>query len=176
VQGVGKTSLITAAATESFPDFPPPVLPPTRLPAEATPEGVPMVIVDTSSREEEKTSLDVSDQFSMQSLMKLLGVLPGQHKRHMDMQGCANNTAVAQAICMLCHQQQLTSIMQAACNAADVIVLLFATDRDDALARIGSHWLPELRRIGVRAPVILVGTKSDKKSTNHDLQQVNSMH
>ena len=60
-QGVGKTSLITAAATESFPDFPPPVLPPTRLPAEATPEGVPMVIVDTSSREEEKTTLDVSD-------------------------------------------------------------------------------------------------------------------
>ena len=59
-QGVGKTSLITAAATESFPDFPPPVLPPTRLPAEATPEGVPMIITDTSSREEEKTSLDVS--------------------------------------------------------------------------------------------------------------------
>lgn len=57
---MGKTSLITAAATESFPDCPPPVLPPTRLPAEATPEGVPMVIVDTSSREEEKTSLDVS--------------------------------------------------------------------------------------------------------------------
>jgi hypothetical protein len=64
-QGVGKTSLITAAATESFPDFPPPVLPPTRLPAEATPEGVPMVIVDTSSREEEKTTLDVSTGLCM---------------------------------------------------------------------------------------------------------------
>jgi mitochondrial Rho GTPase 1 len=65
--------------------------------------------------------------------------------------------------------------MQAACNAADVIVLLFATDRGDALARIGSHWLPELRRIGVRAPVILVGTKSDTKSADHNLQQVTCM-
>lgn len=53
-----------------------------------------------------------------------------------------------------------------------MIVLLFATDRDDALARISSHWLPELRRIGVRAPVILVGTKSDLRSGDHDLQQV----
>ena len=58
-QGVGKTSLITAAATESFPDLPPPVLPPTRLPAEATPENVPMLIMDTSSRDEEKTSQEV---------------------------------------------------------------------------------------------------------------------
>ena len=58
-QGVGKTSLITAAATESFPDLPPPVLPPTRLPAEATPENVPMLIMDSSSRDEEKTSQEV---------------------------------------------------------------------------------------------------------------------
>ena len=57
-----------------------------------------------------------------------------------------------------------------------MIVLLFATDRGDALARIGSHWLPELRRIGVRAPVILVGTKSDTKSADHNLQQVTSVH
>lgn len=41
--GVGKTSLITAAATETFPDHPPPVLPPARLPAETTPEAVPLV-------------------------------------------------------------------------------------------------------------------------------------
>jgi hypothetical protein len=72
LQGVGKTSLITAAATESFPDFPPPVLPPTRLPAEATPEGVPMIITDTSSREEEKTSLDVSGCGSTHVLTELL--------------------------------------------------------------------------------------------------------
>ena len=55
---VGKTSLITAAATESFPDYPPPVLPPTKLPADATPEGVPILITDTSSRPEDRQALE----------------------------------------------------------------------------------------------------------------------
>lgn len=58
--GVGKTSLITAAATESFPDNPPPVLPPTRLGADTTPEGVPLVITDTSSRPEDKPALELA--------------------------------------------------------------------------------------------------------------------
>jgi hypothetical protein len=52
--GVGKTALITAAATESFAERPPPTLPPTRLPADATPEGVPLVLNDTSSRDEDR--------------------------------------------------------------------------------------------------------------------------
>ena len=51
---VGKTALITAAATEGFAERPPPTLPPTRLPADATPEGVPLVLTDTSSREEDR--------------------------------------------------------------------------------------------------------------------------
>ena len=57
---MGKTSLITAAATESFPDNPPPVLPPTRLGADTTPEGVPLVITDTSSRPEDKPALELA--------------------------------------------------------------------------------------------------------------------
>lgn len=57
---VGKTSLITAAATESFPDNPPPVLPATRLSADATPEGVSLIITDTSSRPEDKPALEVA--------------------------------------------------------------------------------------------------------------------
>ena len=61
---------------------------------------------------------------------------------------------------------------QAACHAADVVLLLFATDRSEALARVQSHWMPELRRLGVKAPVILVGTKSDRKQADQDLQQV----
>lgn len=65
--------------------------------------------------------------------------------------------------------------MQACCHAADVVLLLFATDRADSLEKVRSRWMPELRRIGVRAPVILVGTKSDLKSTDLDLQQV-GMH
>lgn len=49
-RGTGKSSLISAAASESFPENVPSVLPPTRLPADYYPDGVPVVIVDTSSR------------------------------------------------------------------------------------------------------------------------------
>lgn len=48
-RGTGKSSLISAAASESFPENVPSVLPPTRLPADYYPDGVPVVIVDTSS-------------------------------------------------------------------------------------------------------------------------------
>lgn len=58
--GVGKTSLITAAATETFPDHPPPVLPPTRLSADSTPEGVPILITDTLSRPEDRPALEAA--------------------------------------------------------------------------------------------------------------------
>lgn len=116
-EGAGKTSLITSAATESFPDHPPPVLPHTRLPPEATPDYVPMIIMDTSSREEERAGLE------------------------------------------------------AACLSADVALLVFASDSRPALERIGSHWMEELRRLQVTVPVILVGTKSDLKKSDWDLQQ-----
>jgi Ras family protein T1 len=59
---VGKTSLITAAATETFPDSPPPLLPPTKLPADSTPEGVPIVITDTSSKPEDRQALELAVQ------------------------------------------------------------------------------------------------------------------
>lgn len=59
---VGKTSLITAAATETYPDNPPPLLPPTKLPPDATPEGVPLIITDTSSRPEDRQSLEAALQ------------------------------------------------------------------------------------------------------------------
>lgn len=49
-RGTGKSSLISAAASESFPENVPSVLPPTRLPADYYPDGVPVIIVDTSSR------------------------------------------------------------------------------------------------------------------------------
>lgn len=57
---VGKTSLITTAATESCPDHPPPLLPPTKLPPEATVENRPVLVTDTSSRPEDRQSLNVS--------------------------------------------------------------------------------------------------------------------
>lgn len=48
--GTGKSSLIIAVATDSFPDKSPPVLPPTRLPNDFYPDRVPVTIIDTSSR------------------------------------------------------------------------------------------------------------------------------
>lgn len=56
-QGTGKSSLIIALATDSFPEKPPPVLPPTRLPPDFYPDRVPLTIVDTSSRFPLLTSL-----------------------------------------------------------------------------------------------------------------------
>lgn len=48
--GTGKSSLIVAVATESFPENVPHVLPPTRLPSDYYPDRVPITIIDTSSR------------------------------------------------------------------------------------------------------------------------------
>ena len=115
--GVGKTSLITAATTETFPERPPPVLPPARLPAEATSESVPVVVTDTSSRPEDKQALE------------------------------------------------------AACQEASVIVLCFSMDKPQTLRRVSSHWLPELKRLGVAVPVILVGCKSDERPADQSLHQ-----
>ncbi|KAK9867983.1 hypothetical protein WJX84_007975 [Apatococcus fuscideae] len=105
--GVGKTSLITATATETFSDNPPPVLPDTRLPAQCTPEGVPLRIIDTSSKPEDRAA--VEDKI----------------------------------------------------RSCDVIVLLFTLDKPDSFRRIDSYWLPELRRLRVKAPVTLVLAKTD---------------
>lgn len=46
----GKSSLIVATATESFPTNVAPLLPPTRLPEDLFPDRVPVTIIDTSSR------------------------------------------------------------------------------------------------------------------------------
>ncbi|GMP99828.1 hypothetical protein CsSME_00047156 [Camellia sinensis var. sinensis] len=49
-RGTGKSSLIAAAASENFPESVPSVLPPTRLPSDFYPDGIPVTIIDTSSR------------------------------------------------------------------------------------------------------------------------------
>lgn len=115
----GKTSLIAAAATETFPDNPPPVLLPAKLPADTTPEGVPVVITDTSSRSEDKEALE------------------------------------------------------AACRQASVIVLCFRmeTHRMDSLRRISSYWMPELKRLSIKVPVLLVGCKSDARPADQSLHK-----
>ncbi|KAF2325166.1 hypothetical protein GH714_024790 [Hevea brasiliensis] len=53
----GKSSLIAAAATESFPENVPRILRPTRLPADFFPDRVPITIIDTSSALESRGKL-----------------------------------------------------------------------------------------------------------------------
>ncbi|KAG8663396.1 hypothetical protein MANES_01G208001v8 [Manihot esculenta] len=103
----GKSSLIAAAATESFPDNVPRVIPPTRLPADFFPDRVPITIIDTSS--------------ALESRGKLFEEL----------------------------------------KRADVVVLTYACDQPLTLSRLSSFWLEELRRLEVKAPIILVGCKLD---------------
>jgi len=118
--GVGKTSLILAAATEAFPDNPVPTLPPTALPAELTPDGVPSLVVDTSSRPEDRPALEIQ------------------------------------------------------CLKADVVLLLWSKDSSESLQRLSDYWLPELRRMGVTVPIILVGARQDlgPEQEKQSLQQV----
>lgn len=56
--GVGKTSLIIALANESFPTGCPPVLPAVTMPAEQMPDGMPLQVIDTCSRPEERAVLE----------------------------------------------------------------------------------------------------------------------
>ncbi|GJM97017.1 hypothetical protein PR202_ga13909 [Eleusine coracana subsp. coracana] len=49
----------------------------------------------------------------------------------------------------------------AECQAADAVVLTYACDRPATLERLSSFWLPELRRLQLKAPVIVVGCKLD---------------
>ncbi|KAJ6681363.1 MITOCHONDRIAL RHO GTPASE 2 [Salix koriyanagi] len=57
-RGTGKSSLIAAAATESFSENVSPVLPPTRLPADFFPDRVPITIIDTSANLESRGKLN----------------------------------------------------------------------------------------------------------------------
>ncbi|CAL4936650.1 unnamed protein product [Urochloa decumbens] len=56
----------------------------------------------------------------------------------------------------------------AECQAADAVVLTYACDRPATLERLSAFWLPELRRLQLKTPVIVVGCKLDLR----DEQQV----
>ncbi|KAI5658888.1 hypothetical protein M9H77_27681 [Catharanthus roseus] len=118
----GKSSLIVATATESFPTNVAPLLPPTRLPEDLFPDRVPVTIIDTSSSIEYRGKL-------AEELRK-----------------------------------------------ADAVVLTYACDRPETLDRLSTFWLPELRRLEVRVPVIVVGCMLDKRPDENpiSLEQVMS--
>ncbi|KAL0435749.1 UNVERIFIED_CONTAM: Mitochondrial Rho GTPase 1 [Sesamum radiatum] len=114
-RGTGKSSLIAAAAAETFRQEVPPVLPPTRLPADYYPDNVPIVIIDTSSSLENR------------------GRLAEELKR------------------------------------ADAVVLTYACDQPSTLNRLSSFWLHELRRLEIKAPVIVAGCKLDRRTEEYNL-------
>nr|AUS89406.1 MIRO GTPase 2-like protein [Sesuvium portulacastrum] len=59
---------------------------------------------------------------------------------------------------------------------ADAVVLTYACDRPETLDRLSTYWLPELRRLEVKVPVIVVGCKLDLRDEQHQtsLEQVMS--
>ncbi|KAK6139335.1 hypothetical protein DH2020_026927 [Rehmannia glutinosa] len=59
---------------------------------------------------------------------------------------------------------------------ADAVVLTYACDRSETLDRLSTYWLPELRRLEVRVPVIVVGCMLDKRGDQQpvSLEQVMS--
>ncbi|KAL6564345.1 Mitochondrial Rho GTPase 1 [Orobanche minor] len=114
-RGTGKSSLISAAAAESFRPEVPPVLPLTRLPADYYPDNVPIIIIDTSSSLENR------------------GKLAEELKR------------------------------------ADAVVLTYACDQPSTLNRLSSFWLHKLRRLEIKAPVIVAGCKLDRRDEDFNL-------
>ncbi|KAF3436305.1 hypothetical protein FNV43_RR23397 [Rhamnella rubrinervis] len=114
-RGTGKSSLIAAAATDSFPDNVAPVLPTTRLPADFFPDLVPVTIIDTSSS------------------------LESRSKRNEEL------------------------------KRADAVVLTYACDQPMTLTRLCTYWLPELRQLEVKVPVILVGCKLDLRDEHQPM-------
>ncbi|XP_051122525.1 mitochondrial Rho GTPase 1 [Andrographis paniculata] len=59
---------------------------------------------------------------------------------------------------------------------ADAVVLTYACDRSETLERLSSYWLPELRRLEVKVPVIVVGCMLDRRNDQQpvSLEQVMS--
>ncbi|KAG8648261.1 mitochondrial Rho GTPase 1 [Manihot esculenta] len=59
---------------------------------------------------------------------------------------------------------------------ADAVVLTYACDKPETLDRLSTFWLPELRRLEVKVPVIVVGCKLDLRDENQQvsLEQVMS--
>ncbi|KAG0466828.1 hypothetical protein HPP92_017817 [Vanilla planifolia] len=61
------------------------------------------------------------------------------------------------------------------CQMADAVVLTYACDRPASLDRLSTYWLPELRRLEVKVPIIVVGCKLDLRDEQQtSLEQVMS--
>ncbi|KAJ0080118.1 hypothetical protein Patl1_22648 [Pistacia atlantica] len=52
---------------------------------------------------------------------------------------------------------------------ADAVVLTYACDRPETLEELSELWLPELRQLEVKVPVIVVGCKLDLRDESHQV-------
>ncbi|KAI3783088.1 hypothetical protein L2E82_13150 [Cichorium intybus] len=52
---------------------------------------------------------------------------------------------------------------------ADAIVLTYACDQPETLTRLQTFWLPEIRRLKVKVPVIVVGCKLDLRNEHYPI-------
>lgn len=52
-------------------------------------------------------------------------------------------------------------ILESEIRAANVIAVIYSVDDGKSFARLGSHWLPYIRSLGVNVPVVIVGNKID---------------
>ncbi|KAI3773084.1 hypothetical protein L6452_04282 [Arctium lappa] len=111
----GKSSLIATVASDTFPETVSPVLPPTRLPADYFPDGIPVIIIDTPSSLEDKPKVE----------------------------------------------EEL--------KRADAVVLTYACDQPETLTRVQTYWLPEIRRLKVKVPVIVVGCMLDLRDEHYPI-------
>ncbi|KAK4407129.1 Mitochondrial Rho GTPase 1 [Sesamum angolense] len=118
-RGTGKSSLIAAAAAETFRQEVPPVLPPTRLPAIIIP---------------------IMFQLSSSTPRPVCG-------------------------CSLENRGRLAEELK----RADAVVLTYACDQPSTLNRLSSFWLQELRRLEIKAPVIVAGCKLDRRTEEYNL-------
>lgn len=127
-RATGKSSLITAAATETFPEEVPPVLPPTRLPADLYPDNVPVTIIDTSSR------------FLLLFFgVWILDLLVIRHESYHIMMNCLD---------MICSLESRGKVAEEL-KRADAVVLTYACDQPSTLNRLTTFWLYEFRRLEV---------------------------
>lgn len=58
---------------------------------------------------------------------------------------------------------------------ADVVLLTYACDRPETLDYLSKYWIPELRRMEVKVPVVVAGCKLDRREEQHvSLEQIMS--
>ncbi|KAK2455554.1 mitochondrial Rho GTPase [Trifolium repens] len=114
-KSTGKSTLISAMASDSFPATVPPLLPPTRLPTNSFTDSVPLLLIDTPS------SVGQQD--------KLIEEL----------------------------------------KRADSVVVTYACDDIVSFERVSTHWLPQLQKLEVKVPVLVVGCKLDLRDESRQV-------